>query len=93
MQDVQFQTGDALLIVDVQNDFMQGGELAVPDGDQIIPVINTLISQARLKEVPIIASRDWHPADHCSFVAQGGAWPSHCVANTDGAAIDRKSVV
>ncbi|OGT47123.1 MAG: hypothetical protein A3F17_02280 [Gammaproteobacteria bacterium RIFCSPHIGHO2_12_FULL_41_15] len=85
MQDVDFQTGDALLIIDVQNDFLMGGALAVPEGEQVIPVINTLIAQARLKQIPIIASRDWHPKNHCSFKAQGGAWPVHCVANTEGA--------
>lgn len=86
MQDVKFTTGDALLIVDVQNDFLMGGALAVPEGEQVIPVINTLIAQARLRQVPIFASRDWHPTDHCSFVAQGGPWPVHCVADTEGAA-------
>ena len=79
------RTGDALLIVDLQNDFLPGGALAVPDGDAVIPVLNRYIAAARNARVPIVASRDWHPADHCSFKPQGGAWPPHCVAGTPGA--------
>lgn len=77
---------DALLIVDVQKDFLPGGALAVPEGDKIIPVLNRYIELFRRQGLPIIATRDWHPPDHCSFKAQGGPWPLHCVADTDGAA-------
>lgn len=73
---------DALLIVDVQNDFLPGGALAVPDGDSVIPVINRL---AGLPFGSVVATQDWHPANHMSFVAQGGPWPAHCVAGTPGA--------
>jgi nicotinamidase/pyrazinamidase len=77
--------GDALLLVDVQNDFLPGGALAVPDGDAIIPVLNRYVAAARAARVPIYASRDWHPREHCSFKARGGPWPPHCVAGTAGA--------
>lgn len=80
------RSGDALIIVDVQNDFLPGGALAVPDGGAVIPVLNAYIGAARKNGVPVFASRDWHPADHCSFKAQGGIWPPHCVAGTAGAA-------
>jgi nicotinamidase/pyrazinamidase len=79
------RTGDALLIIDLQNDFLPGGALAVPDGDAVIPVLNCYIAAARNANVPIFASRDWHPADHCSFKPQGGIWPPHCIAGTPGA--------
>ena len=77
--------GDALLIVDLQNDFLPGGRLAVPDGDRVIPPINQLIALYRARGLPVYASRDWHPADHCSFIEQGGPWPAHCVAHSEGA--------
>src|SRR3989338_6515113 len=75
----------ALLIVDVQNDFCPGGALAVPDGDQVVEPLNRMIYYARVNRWLTIVSRDWHPADHCSFKEQGGPWPSHCVQNTSGA--------
>lgn len=83
---VTVETNDALLIVDVQRDFLPGGRLGVPDGDAVMPVLNRYIATARAKGLPIFASRDWHPRDHCSFKARGGPWPEHCVAGTPGAA-------
>lgn len=77
--------GDALLIVDLQNDFLPGGALAVPRGDLVIAPINALIDLYHERGLPIYASRDWHPEGHCSFTAQGGPWPPHCVAATEGA--------
>ena len=77
---------DALLIVDVQQDFCPGGALAVPDGDAVVPVLNQWIDAARDAGAAVFASRDWHPPDHVSFQEQGGPWPSHCVAETPGAA-------
>jgi nicotinamidase/pyrazinamidase len=74
---------DALIVVDVQRDFCPGGALAVPRGGEVVPVINRLLV---LTDWLTVATRDWHPADHCSFRAQGGIWPPHCVAGTDGAA-------
>lgn len=77
-------TKTALVIVDLQNDFCPGGSLAVGDGDQVVPVANRLIDRFHDAGLPIFATRDWHPADHCSFEAQGGPWPPHCVQNTEG---------
>lgn len=79
------ETGDALLIVDVQNDFCPGGALAVDEGDRVVPVLNEWIARARDAGVPVYASRDWHPLDHCSFSERGGPWPEHCVQGTPGA--------
>lgn len=78
--------GDALLIVDVQRDFLPGGALAVPEGDDVIAPLNDCIALFSEKGLPIVATRDWHPPDHCSFVDQGGPWPPHCVQQTEGAA-------
>ena len=88
---------NALLLIDIQNDFMPGGRLAVPDGDAIIPLVNTLQPQFDL----VVASQDWHPAGHRSFASShpGHAaftqiewqglpqmlWPDHCVQATPGA--------
>jgi nicotinamidase/pyrazinamidase len=76
----------ALLIVDLQNDFLPGGALAVPGGDEVVAPINELAADDRFALK--IATRDWHPADHSSFVAQGGPWPTHCVHDTFGAQLD-----
>ena len=75
----------ALIIVDLQNDFCPGGSLAVPEGDLVVPVVNALIARFTSEGSPIFATRDWHVADHISFVAQGGIWPPHCVQATRGA--------
>ena len=84
-QDVEVRKGDALVIVDVQNDFLPGGTLAVGDGDAVIPLINQYIESFSTTELPIFATSDWHPASHCSFKDNGGIWPSHCVADSPGA--------
>lgn len=86
-----------LLLIDIQNDFMPGGSLAVPGGDEIIPVVNDLMPQFDV----ILATQDWHPLDHGSFAANHPGrnvyeqilldglpqtlWPVHCVQNTGGA--------
>ncbi len=75
----------ALLIVDLQKDFCPGGSLAVPGGDEIIPVINRYIKIFREKQLPVLASRDWHPLETVHFETGGGLWPVHCVQGTDGA--------
>jgi len=75
----------ALLIVDMQNDFMPGGSLPIPDADKIIPMINKYIELFTYNELPIFASRDWHPPNHISFRQRGGVWPVHCVRHTYGA--------
>jgi nicotinamidase/pyrazinamidase len=74
---------EALLIVDFQNDFTPGGALGVEGGDEIAGRLNELAADARFEVV--VATRDWHPADHGSFREQGGIWPVHCVAGTEGA--------
>jgi nicotinamidase/pyrazinamidase len=87
----------ALLLVDLQYDFMPGGALPVPDGDAVVPVANALMPAFTL----VVATQDWHPADHGSFAVNhpgtapgdmvdlGGVpqilWPAHCVQNTKGA--------
>ncbi|WP_374164118.1 bifunctional nicotinamidase/pyrazinamidase [Arcticibacter sp. MXS-1] len=89
----------ALLIIDIQNDFLSGGALAVPQGDEVIPEINRLQEQYPL----VIASQDWHPRGHKSFASSHAGkslfsrielngleqvlWPDHCVQGTDGAAL------
>jgi len=92
----------ALLLVDIQNDFLPGGALAVQDGDLILPVINKLINHAFKL---IIATKDWHPANHGSFANSHGKkmsevinlngleqvlWPIHCVQETQGAEFSEK---
>jgi len=72
-------------MVDVQVDFLPGGALAVPEGDQVIPLLNRSLALFQAQGLPIFATRDWHPPDHCSFSQQSGPWPPHCVAGTRGA--------
>ncbi len=88
---------DALILVDLQNDFLPGGALAVPRGDEVIPIANRLVGHFGF----VVATRDWHPPDHSSFASQhpghavgdvievGGVaqvlWPDHCVQGTKGA--------
>jgi nicotinamidase/pyrazinamidase len=74
---------DALIVVDLQPDFMPGGPLAVAEGDEIAAPIGHLA--ARFSTV--VATQDWHPARHASFVEHGGPWPPHCLAGSGGAAV------
>ncbi len=82
---IKVKDTDALIVVDVQNDFCAGGTLAVPNADQIIHPINSILKAFE----HIVFSRDWHPADHCSFSDspefQDKSWPTHCVENSPGA--------
>jgi nicotinamidase/pyrazinamidase len=87
----------ALIIIDIQNDFLPGGALAVPAGDAVVPVANEKMPQYEL----VVATQDWHPADHLSFATQHAGkhvydqiqlaglpqtlWPDHCVQGTAGA--------
>lgn len=73
-----------LIAVDIQHDFLPGGALGVAKGDQTIDPTLELAQKADL----VVATRDWHPENHCSFTQQGGIWPSHCVQNTKGGAIE-----
>lgn len=90
----------ALLLIDLQNDFCPGGALAVTEGDRVIPVAQQAAALARDAGWPVIATQDWHPADHGSFASNAGGrvgecgelyglpqvwWPDHCVQNTAGA--------
>jgi nicotinamidase/pyrazinamidase len=94
---MQLQPTDALLVVDIQNDFMPGGALAIPDGDAIVPLINTLAK----KFDHVILTQDWHPPQHISFAKTHGKenfevievpygpqtlWPDHVLQHTEGAA-------
>jgi nicotinamidase/pyrazinamidase len=81
----QLQPGDMLLVTDIQNDFLPGGALAVAGGDEVVPVLNRYVDAFQAQGLPVYATRDWHPLRHCSFYAQGGPWPVHCVAGTHGA--------
>ena len=94
---LRLKQGDALIVVDVQNDFCPGGNLAVHDGDSVVPVVNHLASQFDLA----VATQDWHPDNHVSFAKNHAGrsvydrvevngisqvlWPTHCVAGTHGA--------
>ncbi|WP_145595469.1 bifunctional nicotinamidase/pyrazinamidase [Yersinia aleksiciae] len=90
----------ALLLIDLQNDFCPGGALAVTEGDRVIAIANQAISACLQQQIPVIASQDWHPAEHRSFAVNSNAepgtigdlnglpqvwWPVHCVQNTQGA--------
>ena len=90
---------DALLVVDVQNDFMPGGALAVPRGDEIVPLVNRIAAEFE----NVILTQDWHPRGHVSFASSHAGrnpfekirlrygmqvlWPEHCVQGTEGAAL------
>lgn len=81
----QPRPGDVLLVTDIQNDFLAGGALAVVGGDAVVPVLNGYVDAFVARGLPVYATRDWHPPGHCSFHAQGGPWPEHCVEGTHGA--------
>lgn len=85
MGKVEVDKESALVIVDVQNDFLPGGALPVPKGDEAIPALNRYIEVFAKVGAPIFATRDWHPPDHVSFKSRGGPWPPHCVQGTRGA--------
>jgi nicotinamidase/pyrazinamidase len=85
METINLDQGDALLVVDMQYDFLPGGSLAVPRGDEVIAPVNRLLALYGERGLPVYASRDWHPEDHISFAQRGGPWPPHCVAGTRGA--------
>jgi nicotinamidase/pyrazinamidase len=79
------QPTDALIIIDVQNDFCPGGSLAVTGGDEVVPVLNQYIEQFTRAKLPIFATRDWHPENTRHFKMHGGLWPPHCIQGTKGA--------
>ena len=75
----------ALIVVDVQRDFCEGGALAATDTLSLLQPLQKCIDEARGAGAVIVYTRDWHPDDHSSFAAGGGPWPVHCVADTEGA--------
>ena len=85
---IAIQPGDALLVVDVQRDFLPGGALGIAGGDRVIAPLNEYMAAIAARGLPIFLTRDWHPPDHCSFRERGGPWPPHCVAGTPGAEFD-----
>ncbi|WP_374690592.1 isochorismatase family protein [Accumulibacter sp.] len=87
--DLGLRAGDALIVVDLQNDFLPGGSLGVPHGDEVVQVLGECVRRFLARGLPVLATRDWHPVDHCSFRAQGGPWPPHCIAGTAGAEFAR----
>jgi nicotinamidase/pyrazinamidase len=77
----------ALLVVDVQNDFADpAGTLYVDGGEQVVPFVNTEVEKARAAGALVVYTQDWHPEHTPHFQQDGGIWPVHCVAGTDGAA-------
>jgi len=84
-EEIKIGRNDALIIADVQKDFLPGGALPVPRGDEIIPVLNDYIHLFETAKTKIFAIRDWHPANHVSFKPFGGPWPMHCFQDTEGA--------
>jgi nicotinamidase/pyrazinamidase len=83
--DLNLSSKNALIITDIQIDFLPGGALPVKEGDKIIPALNEYAKIFKKNDAKIVASRDWHPQNHVSFTNQGGPWPPHCVQGTDGA--------
>lgn len=85
-------TKSALIEIDVQNDFCPGGSLAVTDGDKVVKPLNELACRFAAERAPVVATQDWHPAGHSSFLSTGRTpapgetlWPDHCVQGTQGA--------
>jgi nicotinamidase/pyrazinamidase len=76
---------DALIVADVQKDFLPGGSLAIAGADAVVLVLNEYVRRALAGGAHVFAARDWHPEHHCSFRERGGPWPAHCVQGTPGA--------
>ncbi len=83
--EINLSPKDALIIADIQNDFLPSGALPVKEGDLVIPALNEYARLFHEVHATIVTSRDWHPPNHMSFKAQGGIWPPHCVQGTKGA--------
>lgn len=92
LDNIEIGAGDALLVIDMQRDFLPGGALFVRGADEIVPLVNQYVQYFVQRGRPIYATRDWHPARHCSF-QPAGPWPVHCVAGTSGAAFARDLVL
>src|SRR5215813_10219320 len=74
----------ALVVVDVQRDFCEGGALAAANTVSLLEPLKKFIDQSRRRSVLIVFTRDWHPENHSSFASAGGPWPVHCVAGHEG---------
>jgi nicotinamidase/pyrazinamidase len=86
MTQQDFDPRTALVVVDVQNDFADaGGGLYVTGGEEIVPVVDALVTAARTAEAPVFYTQDWHPPSTPHFAKDGGVWPVHCVRDTWGA--------
>ncbi len=83
--EIRIDTTDALIIGDIQIDFLPGGALPVPRGDEVIPVLNDYIRLFESAGAKVFATRDWHPPNHMSFKPFGGPWPMHCLQESEGA--------
>ena len=81
------QEGDALIVIDPQNDFLPGGALPVSDGHEILGPLQRWIDVFDQCGLSIVVTRDCHPDNHCSFLDQGGLWPSHCILGSHGAEV------
>ena len=81
----RLRRGDALIMVDVRNDFLPGGVLAVPGGEKVILPLNRYIREFEQLGLPVFATRDWHPRSHCSFREQGGPPGLHTALPARGA--------
>lgn len=90
---LKLTTKGALIVVDIQNDFMPWGALPVPDADKIVPQLNTYIEAFSSRSLPVYFTRDWHPPDHISFKGHGGIWPPHCVQETEGAQFHKDLII
>ena len=75
----------ALVVVDVQRDFCEGGALAAANTLSLLPPLQKFITEAKRHGALVVFTQDWHPTNHSSFKASGGSWPVHCVAGTPGA--------
>ncbi len=78
------EPGDALIITDIQNDFLPGGTLAISGSADILSVLLAYVKQFQSRRLPLFFTRDWHPENHCSFHQRGGSWPVHCAAGSPG---------
>jgi len=76
---------DALILADIQNDFLPGGALGISGGDKILPILLRYLDRFHTRGLAVYLTRDWHPPNHCSFRTRGGPWPVHCVAGSPGA--------
>ncbi|MDC7124925.1 MAG: nicotinamidase [Spirochaetales bacterium] len=83
----------ALIVVDLQNDFCEGGTLEVKNSEEIITPINRLVEHFTSATLPIFFTRDWHPENHCSFKEYGGLWPKHCIAGKIGASFNEEVLI